>query len=71
MNSKSSAVIIGGYVVSKFMDNDIRIKPLKLAEKSNSITEQVTTESKIEVNLILQKLSEGKLTYDDLVKSYF
>ena len=72
MNSKASAVIIGGCVVSKFMDNGIRIRPLKWLDQPKMETmEQFTTESKAESNRVLQKLSDGKLTYDELIKTYF
>ncbi len=69
MNSKSSAIIIGNWVVSKFMDNGIRISPLKW--KGSNPFEPITTENKDEANRILQNLSDGKLTYDELIKTYF
>ena len=69
MNSKSSAIIIGDWVVSKFMDNGIRISPLKW--KGPSTFEPVTTEDRYEANRLLQNLSDGKLTYDELIKTYF
>ena len=68
MNSKSSAIIIGNYVVSKFMDNSIRIKPLNWHLQNE---EPVVTEHKVEVDNILKKLVDGKITYDELVKCYF
>jgi hypothetical protein len=69
MNSKSSAIIIGDWVVSKFMDNGIRISPLKW--KCPNTFEPVTTEDRYEANRLLQNLSDGKLTYDELIKTYF
>jgi hypothetical protein len=69
MNSKSSAIIIGDWVVSKFMDNGIRISPLKW--KGPNTFEPVATEDRYEANRLLQNLSDGKLTYDELIKTYF
>lgn len=69
MNSKSSAIIIGDWVVSKFMDSGIKISPLKW--KGSNTFEPVTAENKYEANRILQNLSDGKLTYDELIKTYF
>ena len=69
MNSKSSVIIIGDWMVSKFMNNGIKISPLKWKE-SNTF-EPIKTEDKYEANRILQNLLDGKLTYDELVKSYF
>ena len=69
MNSKSSAIIIGDWVVSKFMDNGIKISPLKW--KGVNMVEPVTTEDRYEANRLLQNLSDGKVTYDELIKTYF
>lgn len=67
----SSVIFIDGCAVCKFPDNQIRIKPLKwFKEEKVSFPDKVSSVEKDESN-ILQKLSDGKVTFDDIVLKYF
>ena len=68
-----SVIFIDGCAVYKFSDNQIRIKPLKWF-KENKVTFQeknISNEDRVDDNNILQKLADGKATFDDIVQQYF
>lgn len=66
----ASVIFVDGCAVCKFPDNQIRIKPLKwLQEEKVSLPEKNI--SKKDDNNILQKLADGKVTFDDIVLKYF
>ena len=65
------SIIIDNCIVSKFMDNGIKITPISLEQKMNPTfnvgsLKKITYGSRVEDNHILHKLSEGVLKYEDL-----
>jgi hypothetical protein len=86
MSLKTSSVIfINGYIVSKFPNNEIRIKPLKwlkeedkvivpetlITERDKSGRDKSGRDKPDDDDNILQKLASGKVTFDDIVYKYF
>lgn len=73
MSLKTSSVIfVNGCVVCKLQNNQIRIKPLKwLQEEKHSLPNKIVTSEDMhdEIN-ILQKLADGKVTFDDVIHKY-
>ena len=73
-SNKFSAIIIGDRVITKIMDNGLRITPLKWVQKSNvsfHTDTTITFDTNKESARVLRDLSDGVLSYDDLVKTYF
>ena len=70
--NKFSAIIIGDRVITKIMDNKLRITPLKWFQKSNSSLhpDTIMFETNKEASRVLSELSDGTICYDDLVKMY-
>jgi hypothetical protein len=71
--NKFSAIIIGDRVITKIMDNRLRITPLKWVQKSDSTfhPDTITFDTNKEASCVLRELSDGIISYDDLVKMYF
>ena len=66
-----NSVIIDNCVVSKFMENGVRITPINLKQKLNpnfniSSLLKITYGSKVKDNKILSDLCEGILKFEDL-----
>ena len=66
-----NSIIIDNCVVSKFMDNGIKITPISLIKKQNSTfnihsLQKITYGNRLEDNRILNNLSTGILTFEDL-----
>ena len=66
-----NAVIIDNCIVSKFMGNGLRIRPISLEKKIkptfniNSL-KKITYGSRLNDNKIIQQLADGILKYEDL-----
>ena len=69
----TSFIFVGGCVVCKFSNNEIRIKPLKwLKEEQISLPVDIVGKRDITDNdNILQKLADGNVTFDDITRKYF
>ena len=66
-----NSVIIDNCVVSKFMGNGLKITPISLKKKQNPTfnihsLQKITYGNRVEDNKILNKLSDGILTFEDL-----
>jgi hypothetical protein len=66
-----NSVIIDNCIVSKFMGNGLRIRPISLEKKLNptfniNSVKKITYGSRIKDNQIIQQLSDGILKYNDL-----
>lgn len=69
-----NSVIIDNCIVSKFMDNEVNVCPIRLAKKLNSKIDinsipKITYGNRYEDNKILSKLTSGKLNFDDLIRN--
>lgn len=67
-------IIMRDCVITKFMDNGLRITPLEWYQKSNvsfCVHAIITFDTNKEQARVLRDLSDGALSYDDLVKTYF
>ena len=64
-------IIIDNCIVTKFGVNGICIKPIKLVKNYDITKYQViTVGNRKKDNDILHQLSDGSLTYDNLVNTY-
>ena len=68
---KMNAVIIDNCIVSKFMGNGLKIRPISLEQKINpsfniNSLKKITYGSRLNDNKIIQRLSDGILKYEDL-----
>lgn len=66
-----NAVIIDNCIVSKFMGNGLKIRPISLEQKINpsfniNSLKKITYGSRLNDNKIIQQLSDGILKYEDL-----
>lgn len=66
-----NSVLIDNCIVSKFMGNGLRIRPVSLQEKINpnfniNSLKKITYGSRVNDSRILQQLSDGILKYEDL-----
>lgn len=69
------SIIIDNCIVSKFMDNGVCITSIKLAKKENPLLninslQKITYGSRKNDNLILTKLSNGTLKYEDIIANF-
>ena len=67
-----TSFIIDNYVVSKFMDNGIHIRSIKLETKLNAglnidSLHKITLGNKLKDNRLLQLLSDGFITFENLI----
>ena len=66
-----NSVVIDNCIVSKFMGNGLRIRPISLQKKINpnfniNSVKKITYGSRLNDSKILQQLSDGILKYEDL-----
>ncbi len=64
------SIIIDNCIVSKFMDNGIRIRPIKQAEQTNlriRLLQKITYGNREKDNNILSLLASGAMNFEDLI----
>ena len=66
-----NSVIIDNCIVSKFMGNGVRIRPISLEQKMNpnfnvNSLQKINYGSRLNDNKIIQQLCDGLLKYEDL-----
>ena len=66
-----NSVVIDNCIVSKFMGNGLRIRPISLEKKINptfniNSLKKITYGSRLKNSRIIRQLSDGVLKYEDL-----